>query len=308
MSAITPDPASPSLLPAFSAHLAALVGATAPTVVAVHSHGARSSGFFWRPGLIVTADEALAEEGDIAVALPGGERSAAVVVGRDPATDIALLRVDRPGVPVPPLKPSAVAAGTLVVAVGSRDGTPTAALGIASHVAGEWRSLRGGTLSARIELDLALRRADEGALVVDADSRTIGMAVFGPRRRVLVIPADTIERIAATLERHGRIPRGYLGLSLQPVRLGEADTGVADTRVAGTGVMVMNVDRTGPGAAADIRQGDVIVAWSGQPVDSLRTVLRALGPDSVGTTVAVSLRRAGAPLNVQLTIGERPPA
>ena len=100
------------------------------------------------------------------------------------------------------------------------------------------------------------------------------MAVFGPRRRVVVIPAATITRVAARLETHGRIPRGYLGLSLKPVAV---DGG------GGPGAMVVAVDAKGPGATAGIHQGDVLVRWDGSPLGGIRRLLRALGADSVGT-------------------------
>ncbi len=96
---------------------------------------------------------------------------------------------------------------------------------------------------------------------------------------------------------HGRIGRGYLGLGLQTTKL-DGDGGI--------GVMVMNVDSGGPGAAAGVRQGDVIVKWSDQPIRDVRTLLRALGPESVGSTVKLSWLRAGEPIEGSLTIGERP--
>lgn len=290
------DPSATPTLETLSSALSDLVARTAPSVVAIHSRRARSSGFAWRPGLIVTADEALAQEGEVAVVLPGGEQVAATIAGRDPTTDIALLRLDH-AVPAPvPLAPAMVAAGALVLAIGAQDGGPVAALGAVSAVGAAWRSMRGGSIDARIELDVALRRHAEGGPVLDAAGRTLGMAVFGPRRRVLVIPAATVERVAARLAAHGRVARGYLGLSLQPVRL---DGG-------GGGAMVIGVDAGGPGAAAGIQQGDVVTAWNGRPVEGLQTLLRALGPESVGTTVALSLRRGGQPLDTTLTVVERP--
>jgi len=156
--------------------------------------------------------------------------------------------------------------------------------------------MRGGEIDARLELDLSLGLSAEGALVLDAAGRAFGMAVFGPRQRVLVIPSATIERIAATLEAHGRVPRGYLGLGLQPVRLGEGQVGA----------MVMNVDQSGPGAAAGVQQGDIIVRWGGAPLRGVQALTHTLGHTSIGSVVAVSLRRAGEPVEVQLTIGERP--
>src|SRR5919199_4256013 len=123
------DPATPSPLEILSASLCELVARAAPAVAAVRSHRARSSGFVWRPNLIITADEALAEEGDVAVVLPGGDSAAARLVGRDPTTDIALLRVERDDLQPVVLDPKPVTAGALSLVVGADDGRPTAALG-----------------------------------------------------------------------------------------------------------------------------------------------------------------------------------
>ena len=121
------------------------------------------------------------------------------------------------------------------------------------------------------------------------------MAVFGPQRRALAIPAATIERVAAMLAAEGRIMRGYLGLGLQQVRLADG----------GTGLMVMSIDPKGPGAAADIRQGDVVLASDGQALRGMRDLQLILGPSSVGKAVTLSLSRGGQPAEVVLTIGAR---
>jgi S1-C subfamily serine protease len=280
-----------------SASLSGLVAATAPSIVAIHSHRALSSGFIWKTGMIVTADEALADEGEVAVTLSGGKRISATIAGRDPTTDIALLRADIGAVSPIALDGSAPSAGALAVVVGGREGEAVAALGVVATSGVAWRSIRGGEIDARIELDLSLRRHAEGGLALDASGQAFGMAVFGPRRRVLVIPAATIVRVAAQIEAHGKVARGYLGLGLQPVRL---------DRDGGVGAMVMSVDGDGPGAKAGVRQGDVLQAWDGQPIGSVNALLRALGPASVGKTVALSLRRGGETRAVVLEIGERP--
>jgi len=280
-----------------SAAFARLVGIAAPGIVAVKSAHSRSSGFFWRPGLIVTAEEALSEEGDSTVTPPGGDSIAARLVGRDHTTDIAVLRVDRSDLPPVPLQTEPVPVGALAIAVGAEDGAPTAALGIVSRSTGSWWSLRGGEINARIELDLRMRRNAEGGLAIDATGRAIGMTVFGPRRRVLIIPSATIERVAARLEKYGHIPRGYLGLGFQLVAI----------EGGGRGVMVMNVEPRGPGAKAGVHQGDIIVTWNGEPIRHVRSLFRALGPVSVGQTVTLGLRRGGETKDVQLTIGARSP-
>ncbi|MGY3456060.1 S1-C subfamily serine protease/DNA-binding CsgD family transcriptional regulator [Bradyrhizobium sp. LM3.4] len=280
----------PTPLSSLSSALADVVARTAPSVVAVRSHRARATGFVWKPGLIVTADEALADEGEVEIGLPDGSTTAATIAGRDHTTDIALLRADTALAPVklattvPPL-------GALSVVIATNRDTPSAALGMVSLSGKSWRSLRGGDIDARIELDVRLRSSQQGGLALDASGEAFGMAVLGPRR-VLVIPTATIERVAAQLEARGRIARGYLGLGLQPVRLDD-----------GVGAMVMNVDKAGPSAAAGIRQGDVIVAVNDQKLSGVRALSRTLGPASVGAVVDVAARRGGEPVSFKVTVG-----
>jgi S1-C subfamily serine protease len=274
-----------------------LAASAASHVVSVSSPRSRSSGFLWRPDLVVAAEEALADDGDIMVTLAGERRVAATIVGRDPTTDVALLRLATPGGSPVSLAPAPAEIGALALVVGAEHGAPIASLGIVARASGAWRSMRGGEIDARIELDVSLRRSAEGGLVLNANGVVIGMAVFGPRRRVLVIPSATIQSVAEKLERHGRIARGYLGLGLQPVALDGAED---------AGAMVMSVDPKGPGAAAGMLQGDIIVTWNGEHVGRLRALLRTLGPASVGQVVALGVRRAGAMREITLTVGERP--
>jgi S1-C subfamily serine protease len=283
-------------LASLSSALEGVVAGARPSVVSVHSHRSRASGFVWKNGLVVTADEALAEEGDVAIRLADGTTREAAVAGRDHTTDVALLRADTAGLVPTKLSSRVPALGSLAVVVAASDGTPTAALGVVSLAGERWRSLRGGEIDARIELDVRLRHRSEGALALDESGAAFGMAVLGPRR-VLVIPTATIERVAARLETHGRVARGYLGLGLQPVKLDD-----------GIGAMVMSVDRTGPSASAGIKQGDVIVSWNNEKLSGVRALLRALGPESVGSQVDVAVQRGGEPKSFKLTIGERPEA
>ena len=285
-----------SSLEHLSTAMAEAVAAASASVVAVHAGRSRSSGFAWRDGLIATCEESLPDDAEVTVVLPGGASARATLVGRDAGTDIALLRIDGTAPPPIAFDAAPVRAGSIALAVGSFAGTPVAAAGVVSLSAPAWRSLRGGEIDARIELGLTIRRIAEGGLALDARGRAIGMSVFGPRRRVLVIPGATIDRVAAQLAAHGRVPRGYLGLGLQPVKV-EPD---------GIGAMVMGLDRDGPAATAGLRQGDVILAWDGEPVRSVQMLLRALGPASVGSVVTLSLRRAGEPVEAQVTVGERP--
>jgi len=283
----------PTTLASLSSALSETIARAAPTIVSVHSHRARASGFVWKTGLIVTADEALADEGEIEIQFADGSRRQATVAGRDHTTDVALLRVDGDVAPIK-LSTEIPALGSLAVIVAADRGAPIARLGMVSRSGAAWRSLRGGEIDARIELDVRLRHSQQGGLALNAAGVPFGMAVLGPRR-VLTIPAATIERVAAQLEKNGRIARGYLGVGLQPVRLDD-----------GLGAMVMNVDKAGPSAAAGIRQGDVIIAVNGERLSGVRALSRGLGPQSVGSVVELTVHRGGEPLNFKVTVGERP--
>jgi S1-C subfamily serine protease len=209
-------------LVAFSDAAAQLVERTASSIVAVHGGGRwPSSGIHWHSGVVVTAEEVLEQDEDIKVMLPGGRVVAASLAGRDPSTDVAVLRFQPDGLPAAPTADAAsLRPGHVVLAIGNHEGAPIASLGIVAIAGPAWHSLRGGTIDSLIRLDLALSPAAEGGPVIDVQGRVVGMAVLGPRRRVLAIPTSTIDRVVDQLLAKGHVFRGYLGAGLQPVRLG----------------------------------------------------------------------------------------
>ena len=285
-------------LPQFSASLARLVEGVSASVVEIRS-GRRTlaSGFVWRPELVVTADEALGDYDAATVALDG-HKFEATLVGRDPSTDVAVLRVGGLGAPALPMSSGfAPKTGWIVLAAARREGSVSARLGIVSMTGGPWLSMRGGQIDSLICLDLTLDRWSEGGPVIDSERRAFGMAVRGHRRSVLAIPAATIERVAARILEKGSVKPGYLGLGLHPVRI-----------QAGTGLMVLGVAPGSPGEAAGVLQGDVITAWNGEALAGMRDVLRRLGPDSAGQAVELSLLRGGQSSTVKCLIGTRPEA
>jgi S1-C subfamily serine protease len=289
-------------LAALSDHIAQLVERVGHSVVAVHG-GGRASGIHWRPGVIVTAEETLERDEDIGLTLPGGRQVAATLAGRDPSTDVAVLRFQPDGLPAAEIATAALRPGNLALAIGSHEGAAIASLGIVGYVGAAWQSWRGGTIDSLLRLDLSLNRFAEGGALVDVKGRVLGMTVFGPRRRVLAIPSSTIDRAVDQLLSKGHIARGYLGAGLQNVRLGR---GAKDPAEVKRGILVVSIDPEGPASRAGLVVGDIITAWNGKPVVQVREVMRLLGPDSVGTSVELQLLRAGAPTNLKVTIGERP--
>jgi S1-C subfamily serine protease len=307
MEAVMSNQSTPDPIAALSNRIADTVARVAPSIVVVEAPRRTSqSGFVWRAGVVVTADEALEADEDISVILPEGQRVDATLVGRDPSTDVAVLRIADTGVPALALNTGvAPRAGELALAVGRRREGPTANLGVVSVVGGPWRSLRGGQLERFVRLDLRLDRRSEGGVVLNAAGEATGMAVFGPRRSVLSIPAVTIERVAEQLLARGRIARGYLGLGLQPIRIDEAlarSLSLTEPR----GVIVISVDPQGPGHRSGVLLGDVVTAWNGEPVRGLREILQKLGPDAVGQTAELAILRAGKAATASVTVGERP--
>jgi S1-C subfamily serine protease len=278
-----------------SAGLSDMVQHTAPHVVEVQSHRSLASGFFWREGLIVTPDETLAEEGEIAIELADGTVLAAELIGRDPATDIALLRVDGTANKRALFTTQPTRAGSLALIVAAAESAPLIAFGAIAATGPAWQSMRGGTIDERIELDLRLRRRAEGGLAIGSDGAALGMAVRGPRGRTLVIPAVTIDRVASQLAEHGRVPIAYLGAGLR-------DVPVED----GRGAMVMTLDAKGPASRAGIHQGDILLSWNGVRLQHVGVLLRTLRAAPVGSHVTLGIRRGGAAQDLVITIGDRP--
>lgn len=286
--------------------LAALVESAARSIVMIGGRRTSASGFVWRQGVVVTAEEALETEDDLHVTLPDGSKRAATLAGRDPSTDIALLRVEELSVePVALDVTTALRPGHLALAIGRRPEGPGAALGIVAVAGGPWRSLRGGHIDRTLHLDMRLDPRLEGGAAVNASGRIFGMAVLGPRRRVIVIPSETIERVAPRLLEYGRIARGYAGLGLQPVRIDQAVAQAHELPEA-RGLMVVGVDSEGPAHAAGLRQGDILVSWGGEPIRSVRDVHSRLGPESVGQSVELGILRGGERIAFVIEIRERP--
>lgn len=280
-------------LAALSDQFATLTAGAAPRLVAVHgADGGRISGIVWRTGLVVTAHEALAGEDDLRVTLADGSSVVAELAGRDPSTDVALLKAATPEFDAWQTA-ATPAVGSLAVVIGRGEHSPLAGIGLISEVGPAWRSMRGGEIDARITLGLRLTGRAEGGAVVAPDGTLIGMAVTGPRRRALAIPAATVERAVRTLAEKGYVPRGYLGVSLHPLE--KAD-----------GAIIVGVEPGGPAAQAGFAVGDIITTWNGDGVRSVGEVFHRLGAGAVGETARVGVLRGGVASEISVTVGERP--
>lgn len=283
----------PSDLATLSQQFSELIATAAPRLVAVHgADGGQVSGLIWRTGLVVSAHEALSGEDDVHVTLADGSHPKAELAGRDPTTDVALLKLETPDfddwthAPTP-------AVGSIAIVAGRGPHSPLAGFGLVSEVGPAWRSMRGGAIDARITLGLRLSSRAEGGAVLAPDGGLIGLAVTGPRRRALAIPASTVERAVRTLGEKGYVPRGYLGVSLHPVGRGQ-------------GAIMVGIEPDGPAAQAGFVVGDVVTTWNGETIRSVGDVADRLGTGSVGETVKLGVLRGGVASQIDVTIGERP--
>jgi len=285
-------------LAALSRELAAAVEQAAGRVVAVHARPRfSSSGAFWRPGVIVTAEHSIRREEDIRITLPDGQDAAATLAGSDPGTDIAVLRIEAAG-PKGELAKADPAPGHLALAIGrSENSGVNATWGIVSAVSGPWRTWRGGRLDRYIRLDLTLYPGSSGALVVNTEGEVLGIATpVLSRIAGLAIPAATIDRVVDEILTRGRVARGYLGVGLQPVEL-------PDHR---KGLIVLSLAQDGPAARAGVLIGDVLLSVGGGAVVDTDEIQAALEPHAVGESVEVVVVRGGAEVRLPVAIGERP--
>ena len=187
----------------------------------------------------------------------GGRQVEASLAGRDPTTERqAVLQFQSDGLAIAPTADASLRSGQVAIAVGNHEGAPLAALGIVALAGGAWHCLRGGTIDSLIRLDLALHPAGEGGALIGPLGRVAGMTVLGPRRRALAIPTSTINRTVDQLLTKGHVFRGYLGASLQPVRLGHGSKD-AQSSTSGRGVLVVSIDPDGPAARAGMFVGDI---------------------------------------------------
>ncbi|MDC9823497.1 S1C family serine protease [Devosia sp. ZB163] len=273
--------------------LAGLTADLSPRIIAVQgTDGRELSGFIWRTGLAVTAHEALEGEDEAGVLKSDGTILTAQIAGRDPTTDIALLKFDT-GEFAEPAHAAIPAPGSLSVLVGRGEYSTLSSLVSISEVGGAWRSMRCGDIDARILLGLRLSTRAEGAGVFAPDGALIGMAVTGAGRRTLAIPAATIARAVATLEDKGYVPRGWLGVSLHP--LGRD-----------SGAIVVGIEPESPAAKGGFLVGDIITTWGDKEVHSVGDVADRLGSGMVGTNINLGVLRGGSALELEITIGERP--
>jgi len=291
-----------------SNELAGMVAAVGPSIVRVEARRRLpATGIVWsNDGVIVTAHHVVERDDNIRVGLADGKSVSATLVGRDPTTDLAVLRSDSANLTPPAwvaFDPQSVQVGHLVLALGRPGESVEATLGIVSAMSSDWRTPGGGLLDYYLQTDVVMYPGFSGGPLVSAAGQVIGLNSSALLRGVnLTIPAPSIRRVVETLLAHGRIKRGYLGVSTQPVRL---PANLNQQLNQETGLLLVAVEPGSPADQGGLMLGDTIVNCAGTPVRQHDDLLAALGGDRIGSQVPVRIIRGGQLQDINVTIGER---
>lgn len=288
-----------------SGELSGIVEKAAPSVVRVEARRrVPGSGIVWASdGTIVTADHIIEREEDLRIGLADGRVVEATLVGRDPTTDVAVLRAQAAGLSVPAWTDGErTKVGQLVLALARPGRTVRARLGMISALGDAWRAPAGGELTRYLEADVAIRFGFSGGPLVDTAGAVLGMNTAGLlREAALTVPVATLRRVVPTLLTHGRIRRGYLGLGAHPVRLPAAWQQGQEA-----GLLIVSIEPGSPAERGGLLIGDTLMAIDGTSVRRHDDIQARLTPESVGTSVRLRLIRGGEVKELTVTIGERP--
>jgi S1-C subfamily serine protease len=266
-----------------------------------------ATGIIWSEnGLVVTAHHVVQQEKKITIGLPGGERIPAELVGRDPTTDLALLKAQSGGLTPAAramVSPESLKVGNMVVALG-RPGTDIqATLGIVSALSAKWRSPTGSRLEYYLQPDIVMYPGFSGGPLATAGGDVVGLNTSALMRGVsLAIPVNTIERVTAALLKDGHIKRGYLGVSTQAVKL---PAGLKEQLSQETGLLLIGVEADSPAEQGGLLLGDTIVTVNDSAVRQHDDLLAQLSGDLVGRPITVQIIRGGQLTTVDVTVGER---
>ncbi len=293
-------------LSSISKSLTLVVEAAGPSVVRVDARRRwPGSGIIWAPdGIIVTADHLVEREESIEVGLSDGRTLPAALVGRDPTTDIAVLRVQVVGLtPAAWANPDDLGVGTLLVALARPGRTVRAALGILSALGESWRTPAGGEIDRYLQADIRPAPGFSGGPLVDVGGKVRGLTTSGLLRGISVaVPVPTLRRVVDTLLAYGRVRRGYLGIGAHPVRL---PAGLGEQLGQARGLIVVSVEPGSPADLGGFLLGDIILTVDGKRVHRLDDLVALLGADRVGATVPLRIVRGGQIQELRVVVGER---
>lgn len=264
-----------------------------------------ASGIAYAEDLILTADHVVTREENIKVLLPDGRTLDATIAGRDPGSDLALLRLSEKAL-TPAKTSDNVKVGQLVLALGRPNSQGMqASWGIVTSINGPTRTFRGGLLDEYIRTETTPYPGFSGGPLVNTEGEVLGLNTSGlTHGSSLTIPVKVAWQVADALAKHGTVKRGYLGVRTQPVEIPEAAR-KALGREQNHGLLVLWLEEGGPAEKGGLLVGDILVVVSGQQVSDPDDLFSTLSSDVVGKAIAVEILRGGRPETIQVTVGER---
>lgn len=288
------------------AMVAAVEKAGAATVMVNARRRLPASGIAFAADQILTADHVVERDEDIQVVLPDGSQLAASVAGRDPGSDLTLLRLNSAAAAPAEAASRSAQVGQLVLALGRPStGGIQASLGVVSAIGGPLRSGRGGLLEQHMRTDAIPYPGFSGGPLVDAAGRVVGINTSGLGRGVsLSIPVSLAWNLAGTLAEHGHVRRGFLGVRSQPVAIPPAQQSALGREQA-SGLLLVGVESGSPADKGGLLVGDIIVAIAGQVVTDPDELVASLSGSVVGAPTPLEVLRGGVPATITVTIGER---
>jgi S1-C subfamily serine protease len=299
---------APDVFRSLDAALAAAVSFAAPSVVHVsrgHRTDSGGSGVAWAPDLVISASFHTPDKTQIGLPTADGELDLrdAEVIGRDPGTDVALLRVPSGGLAPAKFRDlDQLAVGNLALAIGRPGRTARASLRAIGVLGPQYRTPHGGKLDHYIESDRQIPRGFAGGPLIDADGTVIGMNTRTLLRATdLAIPAATLRRVVAELQQHGGVRRGYFGVGAYPVQLTAA---LAQLAGRDRGALIASTEDGGPAATAGVIVGDILIELDGVAITGPESLRSAL-VDRADKAVAFSVLRGGTRLDLSATVGSR---
>jgi S1-C subfamily serine protease len=296
---------SASALRILSNQMADAVERASSSLVLVNGRSRQpASGIIYTPNLVLTADHVLEREEDLTVQIPDQRTLPAQFVGRDLATDLALLRIAE-NLPTPAsVSQESARVGQLVLAVGrtTNDG-PMASSGIVSIIGGPLRTGRGVTLERYIRTDATPYPGFSGGPLIDLAGNVLGVLTTGLVNGIpLAIPMEIAAKIADTLAQQGYIKRGYLGISSQLVRLPDAQRA---GRSQEYGLLIVKVDDNSPAQRGGLMLGDILVALDSHAINDSEDLQVLLSGDRVDKEIPVDVIRGNTPQTLKVTVGQR---
>lgn len=265
-----------------------------------------ASGIAYANNLVLTADHVVTRDEDLRIGTPDGKTVLAAIAGRDPGSDLALLRLsDNVLTPAKPAggKPKV---GELVIALGrpSHAGIQ-ASWGIVTILGGPTRTGRGGLLDEYIQTETTSYPGFSGGPLINTEGEVLGLNTSGlGHGMALTLPVKFAWRIAESLSQNGTVKRGYLGIRTQAVEIpAESEKGLK--REQKSGLLILWMEEGGPAQRGGLLVGDIIVTIADHPIEDPDELFIALDHDMVGKTIDVGVIRGGKPSSIKVTVGER---